>query len=167
MGYQCGAPVDPTGMRRAGLWGQLCILRFPACISRCCQQRWGGRACAELLSPHPQSRSSSLTRGALVLHVAPVSVPVCVKPRWEKGCGPQRGTEAFHHPGAPSARCGPGSRGAEPPHSCPGAAGSDRPQPPGSPRQLLPLLTDKCNWISKLHQLGLDSISLFSSQTTL
>lgn len=49
---------------------------------------------------------------------------------------------------------------------CSGAGGSGSPQPPGSPHQWLPLLMDNCNWISKLHRLRLDSISLFSGQTT-
>lgn len=45
--------------------------------------------------------------------------------------------------------------------------GAQTPTASRSPHQLLPLLMDKCNWISKLHQLRLDSISLFSSQAAL
>lgn len=61
----------------------------------------------------------------------------------------------------PRARCGPLGLSPRP------LLGAQTPAASRSPHQSLPLLMDKCDWISKLHQLRLDSISLFSSQAAL
>lgn len=119
-------------------WGRQ---RFPCSISGEGARKWGefGAGCLLLLS----TRSAVPCQGS--------GATLCESPG--KGCGlwAVAGDGGFALP-----RGSWDSVGLSPHCSGP-------PQPPVSPHQWL---MDNCNWISKLQHLRLDSISLFSDQTT-